>query len=536
MSSELPKGWVEARLRDIVTSVKGKSPIHLSGTEREGYVPYLDVRALETGEIRSFAESDSSQILDGSEIAVLWDGARSGSVFQARKGALGSTLVALRPLEVEPRFLLHYLKWSYAVVNSSMQGSSIPHVDPSVFWELKVPLPPLAEQRRIVAEIETAFARLAAQRMELEALRAKLKAYRESILSDAFAGAMTENWRKRNPNEPKAPSLSSRRYFSAMPHDSLPPLPSTWRWEALGDFAQCSRGRFSARPRNDPQYFGGETPFIQIGDLPPNGGWILSHKQTLNSKGLNVSKLFPKGTAVVAIVGATIGNTGLLAYDMCFPDSLVGLCAPTETMTRFVELFLRSQKHLLREIAYGGGGQPNIKLGTLNPHPLPVPPIREQAEIVRLLEEQIAAAESSEADTRRIEETISEMSRQTLAQAFRGELVPQAPEDEPAALLLARIQAITPEPRKRNIRKPGTHRTMKKGSKLPRRPLLDVLQNADGRLTSTELFRQAGYDYESVDLFYEELKRAVAAGEIKEERPSRSESYLLASSTADKKR
>ena len=90
-----------------------------------------------------------------------------------------------------------------------------------------------------------------------------------------------------------------------------------------------------------------------------------SHTQTLNEKGLSVSKKFPKGTAVIAIVGATIGNTGLLAYDMCFPDSLVGLETGTPEGNRFVQLFLRHRKHAIRRSSYSSGGQPNIKLESL---------------------------------------------------------------------------------------------------------------------------------------------------------------------------
>jgi len=129
-----------------------------------------------------------------------------------------------------------------------------------------------------------------------------------------MSGKLTEDWREENFNiEPISRVEKEEGFDLAVSEKDLPLLPSTWRCTALGNYAHCSRGRFSARPRNDPTYFNGSHPFIQIGDLPNEGGWITSHQQTLNERGLEVSKKFSKGTVVIAIVGSTIGNTGILA-------------------------------------------------------------------------------------------------------------------------------------------------------------------------------------------------------------------------------
>ena len=91
----------------------------------------------------------------------------------------------------------------------------------------------------------------------------------------------------------------------------------------LAEFTKLERGKFSHRPRNDPSFYGGDYPFIQTGDIPKNGMVITYHKQTLNSKGLEVSRIFPRGTLVITIA-ATIGEVGILKYPACFPDSLSG--------------------------------------------------------------------------------------------------------------------------------------------------------------------------------------------------------------------
>ena len=152
-----------------------------------------------------------------------------------------------------------------------------------------------------------------------------------------------------------------------------------------------------------------------------------------------MSRKFPKGTVVIAIVGATIGNTGVLAYDMCVTDSIVGLETGDELCNRFIELFLRHKKDDVRQISYSSGGQPNINLATLNPYPLALPPLPEQQEIVRRVESLFALADQLEARLAKARGQVDKLTPSLLARAFAGKLVPQDPNDEPASALLERI-------------------------------------------------------------------------------------------------
>ncbi len=161
----------------------------------------------------------------------------------------------------------------------------------------------------------------------------------------------------------------------------------------------------------------------------------------MNDKGLKVSKKFQKGTAVIAIVGATIGNTGLLGYDMCFPDSLVGLETGTDEGNRYVELYLRHKKQEIRQESYSSGGQPNIKLEFLNPYPLALPPLPEQREIVHRVERALARLDAAATAHAAAIADLDRLDQSLLAKAFRGDLVAQDPADEPAAELLERLRA-----------------------------------------------------------------------------------------------
>jgi type I restriction enzyme S subunit len=121
-----------------------------------------------------------------------------------------------------------------------------------------------------------------------------------------------------------------------------------WRRRRLAEVAQLQRGRFSPRPRNDPRYYGGPYPWIQIGEVEAANKYITFHRNTLNDRGLAVSKMFPRGTLVISIA-ATIGAVGILTFDACMPDSLVGF-TPRQGIsdTEFLYyVLLFSGKHLV---------------------------------------------------------------------------------------------------------------------------------------------------------------------------------------------
>lgn len=99
-------------------------------------------------------------------------------------------------------------------------------------------------------------------------------------------------------------------------------IPEEWQTVCLEDIASVERGKFSARPRNDPRYYGGKYPFLQTGDVASASGVIYTYSQTLNEDGLNVSRLFPRETLLITIA-ANIGDVAEVGMDFACPDSLV---------------------------------------------------------------------------------------------------------------------------------------------------------------------------------------------------------------------
>jgi len=377
MTDALPQGWTSICLAELVSARKGKKPGATKPGPSRGFVPYLDIRAIERDEISSYAEAASSRLGSIDDIFVVWDGARSGWVGLGREGAIGSTIMALMPVAGNRSYIYRWLQSQFEQINTNTRGTGIPHVDPDVFWNLEVPFAPLAEQRRIVAKLETVLGKVDACQQRLAKIPVLLKRFRQAVLAAACSGELTEDWRGErttDSTEDTDNEASVQSVVSEWASEGMPELPKTWSWGALGEYGRCFRGRFTPRPSNDPRYFGGKHPFIQIGDLPREGGLVTCHTQTLNDEGLVVSRNFPKGTVVIAIVGATIGNTGVLAYDMCVTDSIVGIDTGTPEGNRYVEFCLRHKKHEIRQASYASGGQPNINLEFLNPYPLPLPP------------------------------------------------------------------------------------------------------------------------------------------------------------------
>jgi type I restriction enzyme S subunit len=126
------------------------------------------------------------------------------------------------------------------------------------------------------------------------------------------------------------------------------PIENTKGWSVgqLKSLARVERGKFTPRPRNDPSYYGGAFPFIQTGDISSCAGRLTLWSQTLNARGITVSRSFPPGTVVIAIVGATLGVTAILDVEVYCPDSVVGIQAyPSKASPEYIERVLRFWRH-----------------------------------------------------------------------------------------------------------------------------------------------------------------------------------------------
>lgn len=195
-----------------------------------------------------------------------------------------------------------------------------------------------------------------------------------------------------------------------------------WVEKRLQDIAcDFGRGRSKHRPRNDPKLYGGKYPFIQTGDVRNARHLIDAYSQTYNEAGLAQSKLWPAGTLCITIA-ANIAETGILAFDACFPDSVIGVVVDErQTSNKFLEYLLQSFKVHLQALGKGSA-QANINMGTFESQRFPFPSVKEQNRIVETLNGLHEETQRLASIYQRKLSALDALKKSLLHQAFSGQL------------------------------------------------------------------------------------------------------------------
>ena len=215
-------------------------------------------------------------------------------------------------------------------------GGSLLRARPSCVADIEIPLPPIEDQRRIATVLTAAEALRAKRRLAL----AKLETLTQAVFIDMFGDPV---------NNPRG-----------------------WPVDALTKLGDLDRGVSKRRPRNDPVLLGGDWPLIQTGDVAASGGYITEFTATYSDLGLAQSKIWPVGTLCITIA-ANIAKTGILEFEACFPDSVVGFTAGPEGASEYVRCILSSLQPVLEKQA-PESAQKNINLKTLRGLQVPIPP------------------------------------------------------------------------------------------------------------------------------------------------------------------
>jgi len=459
---ELPEGWVDTSVKEISINIQYGFTASAKREKRE--MKLLRITDIQEGDVDwenvPYCEIPKEKIpqfkLNPDDILFARTGATTGKSFlvkQCPNAVFASYLIRVRlHNEIDPNFLYLFFNtpdyWS--MISENISGNAQPNCNASKLASLKVPLPPLAEQKRIVAKVEALLVRVNAARERLEQVAVILKQFRQAVLAAACSGRLTGDWREGNVELKTDNSSSNLRPKKNLKikTENLPKIPDEWLWKLLPDLGCLGRGKSRHRPRNAPHLFNGPYPFIQTGDIARSGGKILNHQQTYSEEGLAQSKLWPSETVCITIA-ANIADSAVLTYPACFPDSVVGLiCEPEICIPQYIEYFIRTAREDLSQFA-PATAQKNINLAILRDLTVALPPIDEQNEIVRRVEALFHLAERIEARLQAAQARANQLTQSILAKAFRGELVPTEAElarqegraYEPAQVLLERIQA-----------------------------------------------------------------------------------------------
>jgi len=348
------------RLGDLVTLQGGGTPSRSESTFWNGDVPWASVKDISSSRLTHTMESISSAGVRASATNVV----PAGNVVVATRMAVGRAsileidaainqdLKALIPrahAKVHPPYLIHLLTASTKYLESRATGATVQGIRAEVLEELPVPHPVYADQVRIADILDKADA-IRGKRKEAIALTEELL---RSTFLEMFGDPMTN--------------------------------PKGWPVRLLGRLGDLDRGRSRHRPRNDPALLGGRYPLIQTGEVANCDGVIRSYEQTYSEFGLDQSKMWPAGTLCITIA-ANIAKTGILAFDACFPDSVVGFTPKPDVTTEYLQYWMSFLQPILERQA-PQVAQKNINLEILRALGAPTPPPDRQRTFSRFVTE-----------------------------------------------------------------------------------------------------------------------------------------------------
>jgi type I restriction enzyme, S subunit len=425
---ELPEGWESLELGNAITVAYGKA---------------LKAEHRRPGSFSVFGSGGQVGTHDESLISY-------ETIVIGRKGSVGSVFHSVAPCwpidttyfvadfgGLVPRYLFRWLQAEdLAHLDTS---SAIPGLNRDDLYSLIVPLPPLAEQRRIVAAVERILGKVSAARARLERVPTTLKRFRQAVLAAACSGRLTAGWR--------ADDGSLHQ-----PNEEMPEIPASWDYKVSIDIVESgtviSYGMVLPGPNLDEG-----VPYVRGQDITDSGK-VLVDQLWRTSKGIadkHKRSVLAEGDVLLCVIRhlrVAIVPKGLDGANLT--QGTVRL-RPSKAVDRyFLAFFLQSpQSQEWMKARYIGMAMPRINVEHARQIPVPLPPLAEQQEIVRRVTALFARADAIEARATAALKRVESLAQAVLAKAFRGELVPTEAElarrenrpFESAADLLARVRA-----------------------------------------------------------------------------------------------
>lgn len=334
---------------------------------------------------------------------------------------IGSTgFYVCTPTPLVDRHYLYWLMVSPFVVNGLnhfMKGDNSPSIRKGDIEKFVYPIPPLSEQHRLVARIESLFAKLDAAKEKVQSVLDSHETRKAALLHDAFTGKLTAKWREEHQTELREIKQFPSKLKSAPNH--VDALAGKWALVRLGDVITWSSG--GTPSRKHPEYYSGDIPWVKTGELNNTYIYDTSEKITKEAIAQSSAKVLPVNTVLLAMYGATIGKVGILGVEAATNQACAcGICSEWVDY-RFLFYYLQSQKSSF--ICSGkGGAQPNISQTIIKQYEFPLPSLPEQQEIIRILGRLLAREQRARQAAEETLTVIDRMKQAILARAFRGEL------------------------------------------------------------------------------------------------------------------
>ena len=466
----MPEGWKAADLADVCLVVQGQSPPGETYNADGVGLPFLQGKA-EFGETYPTAVkwcSAPNKIAEPDDVLISIRAPVGPTNLCHERACIGRGLAAIRPQgEIPSKYVLYSLRASEQELRTNSTGTTFDAIRGDDLRSHPVPLPPLAEQGRIVAEIETQFTRLDASVAALRRAQANLKRYRSSVLKDACEGRLV-------PTEAELARSEGREYESAdvllerilverrahwesqekrrgkykepsSPDTSaLPELPEGWTWASLESISEVRLGRQRSPKRAIGPYM---RPYLRAANVTWDGFDLSDVKEMdFNPGELETYRLEP-GDILLAEASGSADEVGKPAVwngeikDCCFQNTLIRVRPYRQIVSYLFHHLLSDARSGALGRAARGVGIHHLGAERSSSWAVALPPLAEQQRIVAEVERRLSVVQQAEATVEASLARAERLRQSILKQAFSGRLVPQDPDDEPASVLLERIRA-----------------------------------------------------------------------------------------------
>ena len=483
----VPSGWQRCAISDFTRIVLGQSPSSETYNRQCDGLPFFQGKA-EFGEVFPTINMHCSRPkkIAKSGATLLSIRAPVGPTNLAQQEyCIGRGLAAFHPCgEIEPKFVLYLFRNIEPLISHTGTGSTFQAIGKGSIESLEFNLPPLAEQRRIVAKIEELFSELDKGVESLKTAHRQLGVFRQSVLKHAFEGKLTAQWREENkdklekpgqllarvkservvhyerqlqkwrtaieewedsaeqaskPRKPPSPKSLAKLDESFYPR--LPQLPESWKWEKLG-WMTCGVEYGTAAKSSKS----GTVSVLRMGNIQnARFDWsdlvYTSDDDEIAKYFLHDGDVLFNRTNSPELVGKTaIYRSELPAIFAGYLIRVNQISAVVES--QYLNLFLNSEvaRQYGDSVKTDGVNQSNINGAKLVNYPFPYCSVQEQREIVRILDKTMSIVDDAEAKIdAELERTVA-LRQAILKKAFAGHLVAQDPGDEPASVLLEKIR------------------------------------------------------------------------------------------------
>ena len=399
---DIPENWKWVHLHDVICHVGNKNnQILAKEIKSEGKYPVVSQGA---NLIDGYCDNRERQVLD---YPVVMFGDHTKNVkyidFPFVIGADGTKF--MKPILSNPRYLFYWTLFSASQLHNRGYARHY-----TLLAQVLFPLPPLAEQKRIVARVDELMKRIDEMEKTEKDITALYDAFpgdmKASLLQAAIQGKLTEQLasdgdaetlyaeiQKEKQRLIKEGKIKKEKPLPEITEDDIPfDIPENWKWIRLGECGSWAAGATPSRS-NPENYMNGTVPWLKTGDL--NDGLITAIPESISTNAFNTSsvRLNPVGSVLMAMYGATIGKLGILGIDATTNQACCACIPFIGIDNKFLFYFLLSSRKRFVEMG-AGGAQPNISKEKIVQAIFPLPPLAEQKRIVEKLDQLLPLCDS----------------------------------------------------------------------------------------------------------------------------------------------